>query len=412
MLDENGLICVGGRLQASNHLTQAQKHQVILPRCNISSLIIRELHHKHLHPGPNALLSFVREKFWPLKAMSTIRKITHDCITCYRIKPIDSQQLMASLPPSRVTMAPPFTSTALDYAGFYTVRTGITRNASTTKCYIAVFKCMCTGAIHLDLVSDLSTKAFINTFDRFVSRRGLCKELYTDNATCFEGADNELRATLAKIDPEIQEHVQEKAIRWKFTTPRASHAGGIYESAVKSMKHHLKRVMVEQQHIFTFENFYSLLCKIEAILNSRPLTALSEDPNDIQVLTPGHFLVGRPLIAKPERNYLNSNTNRLNVYEKLQQAQQKFWHAWYHEYLHTLQQRPAKFREESKYSVGDLVLVKESNLPPMKWMMGRIVKLFPGKDNVVRNVRIKTSTGEKERHVKYLCILPVDQQTS
>lgn len=407
-MDEQGIIRVGGRINACEKLTTDQKHQIILPRCRYASLVIRELHHKHLHPGPKALLSFVRERFWPLKAASTIRKVTHDCFTCYRIKPVDTQQLMAPLPPARVTMAPPFTSTALDYAGFYNVRSGITRNASTTKCYIAVFKCMCTGAIHLDLVSDLSSNAFITTFDRFISRRGLCKELYTDNATCFEGADNELKDTLKKIDSEIQEHVREQAIRWKFTTPRASHAGGIYESAVKNMKHHLKRIMVEQKHTFTFEQFYSILCKIEAILNSRPLMPMSEDPNDIQALTPGHFLVGRPLIAKPERNYLERNTNRLNVYEKLQQVQQQFWKVWYHDYLHTLQPRPVNFREESPVKLGDLVLIKESNLPPLKWMMGRIIALFPGKDKVVRNVKVKTATGEKERHVKYLCLLPVE----
>jgi Pao retrotransposon peptidase/Family of unknown function (DUF5641)/Protein of unknown function (DUF1759)/Putative peptidase (DUF1758)/Integrase zinc binding domain len=408
-IDDTGLMRVGGRLEASNMLTNNQKHQIILPRCNFTSLFIRELHQKHLHPGPIALLSFVREKFWPLKAQSSIRKVAHDCLTCYRIKPIDTQQLMAPLPPARVNMAPPFTSTALDYAGYYTIRTGITKNSSTTKCYIAVFKCMCTGAIHLDLVSDLTSKAFITTFDRFVSRRGLCKELFTDNATCFEGADNELQDTIKKIEPEVQEHVIEQKIRWKFTTPRASHAGGIYESAVKSMKHHLKRVMVELKHTFTFEQLYSLLTKIEAILNSRPLTPMSEDINDLQVLTPGHFLVGRPLIAKPERNYMNSNTDRLNVFERLQQAQQHFWHAWYHDYLHTLQERPKNFREETTFKINDLVLLKDSNLPPLKWLMGRIVALFPGKDKVVRNVKVRTATGEKERHVKYLCLLPVEK---
>ena len=411
IMDENRIIRVGGRLQACAAFCNDQKHPIILPRCRFATLTIRELHNRHMHAGLTALLSFVREKFWPLRAKSTIRKVIHDCIVCNRVKPVDSQQLMAPLPPARVNMAPPFTSTALDYAGFFTIRSGLTRNASTTKCYVAIFKCMCTAAIHLEVVSDLSTQAFIQTFDRFVSRRGLTKELYTDNATCFEGADRELKDVLEKIDPNIKDYMREQSIRWKFTTPRASHAGGIYESAVKNMKHHLKRVMVEQQHNFTFEQFATLLCKIEAILNSRPTTPMSEDPTDLDVLTPGHFLIGRPLIAKPEHNYLQQNTNRLDVYAKLQQAQQKFWNRWYSEYLHTLQQRPVKFREVYKFQVNDLVLLKDSNLPPMKWLRGRVVELFPNpKDKVVRNVKVKTQYGFKERHVKYLCLLPMERE--
>lgn len=406
-LDESGLIRVGGRIHASPALTSNQKHPVIIPNCQFAVILIRELHVKHLHPGPLSTLAIVRENYFPIRAKDMIRKVIHQCLTCYRIKPISSLQFMGDLPAARVTMTAPFTCTALDYAGFYNIRASLTKKSSSTKAYVAVFKCMCTGAIHLDLVSDLTTSAFIAALDRFVSRRGLCAELFSDNATCFQGADNELKRIVKDMNSSVQQYCNETSIKWNFTTPRAPHAGGIYESGVKSMKHHLKRVMNEQ--LYTFEQFTTILYKVEAILNSRPLTPMTDDPNDLQVLTPGHFLIGRSMIAKPERNLIDFDISRLNRWDGLQHVQQSFWKLWYHDYLHTLQTRPQHFREKFPFNVGDMVLLKDSNLPPMKWLMGRITQLLPGKDKVVRNVKVITRQGSKDRHVRYLCLLPFEK---
>ena len=409
IMDDNMIMRVGGRLQNCDHLTEDQKHPILLPDCRFATRLIRKLHFEHHHPTQQTMMNILRQRFWILKAKILIKEVTRHCLTCYKVKPIDTHQLMAPLPSARVTMTPPFTNTALDYAGFFLIRSGTTRNAPKAKVYVAMFKCMCTGAIHLDLASDLSTNAFIDTLDRFISRRGLCVELYTDNATCFEGADNELKKILTTIHPDAREYVEEKRINWKFTTPRASHAGGIYESGIKSMKHHLKRLMGDR--CFTFEQFQTVLCKIEAVLNSRPLTPMSDDPNDLQALTPGHFLIGRPLVAKPERNLLPANTSRLNKWEQVQQVQQQFWQKWYQDYLQTLQTRPKNFQEKVDFAINDMVIVKDSNLPPQKWVLGRIIKLFPDKSRVVRNVRVRTPTGEKDRHVKYLCLLPMEKSS-
>lgn len=404
------VIRVGGRIHASPELTINQKHPIILPKCHFTKILIRELHMKHAHPGPLLLRSIVRENYYPLKAMTIIRKIIHECLICFRFKSSTTTQIMSDLPAARVTMSPPFTNTAIDYAGFYIIRSSMIQRSSSMKVYIALFKCMCTSAIHLELVSDLTSQAFIAALDRFVSRRGLSTTLYTDNATYFEGADNELKRIVASIEPEVKQHCTNQAIKWMFTTPRAPHAGGVYESGIKLMKHHLKRVMGDK--LYNYEQFTTILCKIEAIVNSRPLTPMTENPLDLEVLTPGHFLTGRSLLAKPERNLLDKTTAYLNHWEGIQQVQQRFWSLWYHDYLNTLQSRPADFREQSHFRIGDMVLVKDSNVPPLKWLIGRIVKLFPGKDKMVRNVRIITRLGEKDRHVRYLSVLPFDQEQS
>lgn len=409
-MDDKKIICVGGRIRESPGLTNQQKHPMILPRCQFTKLIVRWMHKLFLHPGNNAMLSYVREYYWPLDAKSVIRRVKHECITCFRFKPQMAEQIMANLPLDRVQMSPPFTATALDYAGPVDLKSGLTRNASIVKAYIAVFKCMATGAMHFELVTSLSTAAFIQAFDRFVSRRGLCRDVYSDNGTCFQGANNEFVRILKSLEAEIGEKLAEKSIRWHFTTPLAPHAGGIYESGVKTMKQHLIRESAYRS--YDFEQLMTLLCKIEAVVNSRPLTPLNNDPDDFQVLTPAHFLVGRSLVAKPEKNYLPVPVNRLDRFNEMQRLQQKIWNLWYHDYLHHLQTRPLKFRKLNEFHVGDMVLIKDNNLPPLKWKIGRIKELFKDKHGVVRNVLIKmpNGTADKQRNIRYLALLPLGEK--
>lgn len=295
------------------------------------------------------MLSIVRENYWPLGAKSIIRKVAFECITCFRVKPQLGTQFMGSLPPARVTMKAPFSSTSVDYAGHINLRSSLTHKATIVKAYIAMFKCMSTGAIHLEAVTSLSTEAFIAAFDRFISRRGLSEEIFSDNGTNFHGANNEFKKILKEIEPKLQEHLTQRSIKWRFSCPLAPHAGGYYESGIKTMKHHLIRVI--ENRTFDYEQLCTVLCKIEAVVNSRPITPMSNDPNDLRALTPGHFLIGRPLLTKPERNYIDVRENRVDKWNMLQQIQQKFWSSWYHDYLHHRQERPNDFREKKNYEV-------------------------------------------------------------
>lgn len=143
--------------------------------------------------------------------------------------------------------------------------------------------CLVSKAIHLELVVDLITESFLNSLRRFVSRRGLCNNIYSDNATNFKEANNELskfynwvRETVQNSD--VRNFLLKNEIIWSFTPPRSPHFGGIWEANIKSVKAHLAKV-VGNAHL-TFEQLYTVLCQIECILNSRPLTPMSTDPND------------------------------------------------------------------------------------------------------------------------------------
>ncbi|XP_045463780.1 uncharacterized protein LOC123673339 [Harmonia axyridis] len=139
---------------------------------------------------------------------------------------------------------------------------------------------MSTKAIHVELVSDLSKDALIAALRRFVARSGRCSHLYSDRGSNFIGASRELNAL-------VQKCAEYETITHHFLPGHAPHMGGLWEAGVRSVKSHLKRVIGDQ--ILTYEEFYTLLVQIEVALNSRPLTPISSDPNDLSVLTPGHF---------------------------------------------------------------------------------------------------------------------------
>lgn len=171
------------------------------------------------------------------------------------------------------------------------------------------------------------------------------------------------------------------------------------------MKYHLKRVMGNT--LLTFEEFLTILCQVEACLNSRPLYPISDNPNDPNPLTPAHFLIGEPLTTTPQRDLLGTSERVLSKYLHLQQIVQHFWSRWMKEYISQLQIR-AKWKTNctSLLKPGLLVLVKEDGLPSLKWRIGRITRLFPGSDGIVRNVILKTASGSYQRPVSKLSVIP------
>lgn len=318
---------------------------------------------------------------------------------------------MGNLPVHRLEPGRPFLNSGVDYCGPFTIRESKRRNSKTIKMYVAVFVCLATKAVHLELVSDLSTEAFINALRRFIARRGKVSHMYSDNATNFVGASRELKELYALLDSEeakseILEYSVKNQINWHFIPPRAPHFGGLWEAAVKSMKNHLKRTA--SNALLTSEMFNTLLTEIEAILNSRPITPLSNDPNDLSYLSPGHFLIGDTLLSIPNQDLANIRTNRLNQWQHVQRIKQGFWKRWKGEYLSHLQQRTKwKSNRQDKIAIGQLVIIKEDNLPPLRWSIGRIVDLHPGEDNIIRAASVLTPGGTLKRPSSKLCVVPI-----
>ncbi|GFX19956.1 integrase catalytic domain-containing protein [Trichonephila clavipes] len=220
--DSDGLLRVGGRLSNSD-LPYVNKHPAILPgNHNLTVQIIVHFHRKNLHTGGSSLLHYVREKFWPLNGRSSCRKVVHECLVCFKSRPLVTSQLMGNLPHDRVVPDYPF-------------------NCS---------------AIHIEIVSDLRSDAFIAILKRFFSRRGKCAKLYSDNGKTFVGANKELKRFLKLIedsDDNLAGFLSAEGIEWKFIPPRAPSFGGLWEASVKSIKIPLRRNRRQYEQLTDFD---------------------------------------------------------------------------------------------------------------------------------------------------------------
>ncbi|XP_029162327.1 uncharacterized protein LOC114933911 [Nylanderia fulva] len=278
---------------------------------------------------------------------------------------------MGDLPDYRVRpVARGFSHCGIDYAGPIKVRTTPGRGHKSQKAYIAIFICMTVKATHLELVGDLSTQSFLAAFDRFCARRGVPTAMYSDNATNFQGAQRELATAwhTATHDSNILNNLAEKGISWRFIPPSSPHFGGLWEACVRSVKFHLKRVI--GAHTLTIEEMSTLLCKVEACLNSRPLGQMSDNYDDYHALTPSHFLIGSSMLTMPETSLLDEKETRLTRWQLIRQMRDSLWKQWSQDYLHTLQQRPKWRERQSLARVGRLVLLRNPLAPPCAWNLG------------------------------------------
>lgn len=407
-LDDANLLRVGGRL-INGPFGSDKKHPILLPNNHrLTKLLFEHEHRRLLHAGPQTLLYSIRERYWPISGKNLAKLIVRNCTVCFRHNPRISYPLMGNLPERRLRPAPPFDTTGIDYAGPFMLKERKGRGSKFTKCYVSLFVCFVTKAIHIELVSDLSTEVFMMALRRFVGRRGKPSHIYSDNGTNFVGARNHLKDLgkfLIRNEVRIADLATTEGIVWHFIPSYAPHFGGLWEAGIKSTKFHIKRVAGNSK--LTFEEFYSLLIQIEAILNSRPLSPLSSDPADLIPLTPAHFLVGRPLVSLPEENLRGKPENRLSRIQRVQQLQQHFWSRWSVEYLSQLQQRCKWKNNQSTLKEGTLVLIKDERAPPMKWLLGRVIAVHPGSDSVRRVATVKTTSGEVTRPVVKLCPLPL-----
>ncbi|CAH2099405.1 unnamed protein product [Euphydryas editha] len=172
------------------------------------------------------------------------------------------------------------------------------------------------------------------------------------------------------------------------------------------MKYHLKRIL--NNHL-TYEEFSTLLCEIEACLNSRPLCPISPSDENVDPLTPGHFLIGEAPVTVPCPNISDAKMTHLTRWQYGQKLINDFWSRWQSEYLTSLQQRTKWVKGMPEFNIGDIVLIKQPNLPPGKWALGRIVDKHPGSDGMTRVYSLKSGDSITKRCVSKLCYLPIDR---
>ena len=399
----NGTMRVGGRLTNADLALDARRPAILSGKSHLAKLIVTRTHLKLYHAGSGPVRVELLKHYWITGVKTLVRAAIHDCTSCarYNVKPIIP--LMGDLPEARVRPSPPFTHVGLDYAGPFTCGTGTP--GETCKRYILVFVCFATKAVHMEVTRNVDIAETLLALRAFMARRGVPRSIYSDNGTGLLGARRKL-CEFRKMfeskwgDKTGAEYLLQLGVNWYAIPPSAPHMGGIWESAVKSAKGLIKRSF--GQAVLSEHFLRLVVMEAEAILNSRPLGELPDDPDTLQPLTPSMLITGFkhdlfPVLPGRKPDELAVSQNPYQRYRYLQTLIADFWKRWKTEYLAILHTRGKSLKFTPNIAIGELVLVADEDTPPGKWPMARVLKTYPGDDGVVRAVKLKTQRGETSR---------------
>ena len=278
--------------------------------------------------------------------------------------------------------------------------------------------------VHLELTNGLTTDEFLQAFSRMTNRRGLCHTVWSDNAKTFKAASREIKKLYDQPKSQsqslwdaldknrIKSELSAKGIKWRFITERSPWRGGWWERFCRAVKEPLRKVL--GRALLSFSELNTLLIKIEGVINSRPLTAVSDDNRDPLPITPAHLAIGRSLKQLPdaEDDQLEESSKRImERYLYLQRLLNHYWRRWKQEYLYQLTVRNKWQKETAPIQVGDIVLVSEDNVSRGKWPLGRVEKVHLGKDGLVRTATVRVQKSILTRPVQRLHRLEIESAT-
>ena len=336
------------------------------------------------------LFSNIGSQYYVTAARKLARTTCKTCVSCQKIAATPEQQLMGQLPDYRVSETQSFVKVGVDYAGHFMLKTDQRRKAPEYKAWLAVFICMATKGVHLEIIDSATTEGFLATLRNLICRRGPPSDIYSDNGV---GARNDLELLYewlqqSEKDESLRNFLLDNRITWHMTPKRAPHFGGLWEAAVKAAKYHLKRIIGEQ--VLTFKEFNSVIIQVEACMNSRPLMhQYCHSPDGIEPLTAAHLLIGRALMAYPETE-IDLSMAQTERWTLCQQIVQGFWKRWSKECLQQMQAYYKWKKKKPNLAVGDVVLLRDKSYFQTHWGLARVVELFPGRDGLVRSVDVVT----------------------
>ena len=404
-VDQKGVICVGGRIRKADVAVE-QKHPVILPRSgHITKLVIREFHEKTQHAGRGTTLGEIRiSGYWIVNGRSAVSKYIMSCVMCKKLRGQTSGQKMADLPTDRMEEVAPFTYSSVDYFGPFLVN----ERRSQVKRWGVLFTCMSSRAVHIETANSLTTDAFLNAYRRLVSRRGAVRQLRCDQGTNFIGGRRVLEEALTEMDEgRIERELLKKDcdwIRFQFNPPKASHMGGAWERLIRSARAVLDPLLAEHAGRIDDELLRTLLAEVELVINSRPLTYPSMQPDDLtEPLTVNQLLTQKSsAVLPPPGRFPSPDLYSRQRWRRVQHMANQFWIRWRRELLPSLQSRAKWQKTRRNLAEGDVVVVIEDDSPRTRWPLGRVVAVHPAADGLVRRVRVRVGSGEYERPVHRL----------
>lgn len=385
ILGDDGLLRVGGRLRRlTSEDSSLSSQPIIVPHKHPIARLIADFFHKQAHVGTEWVVSEIRSKYWITHARAVVKRVRFDCRRCRRLFNPPLSQKMADLPLSRIEpYSAPFSNCGVDCFGPFIVK----RARSEIKRWGCIFCCFQTRAVHLEMLDSMDTDSFINAFRRFIARRGLPAKVYSDNGTNFVGAQR----ALIPHSTSLTQYCLSRGVEWVFQPPHASHMGGVWERLIRVTRKVMAGLLPSNIRL-TDESLRTLLCEAEAIINSRPLTKVSEDPSDGTALSPSHLLLlnQAPVLAPDDFHEVDLYRKRWRC---IQALSDQFWRKWIKEYLPELQKRQKWHKARENARVGDIVLLKDETVPRGVWPMGLVTSVNVSDDGLVRSVVVRVKSG-------------------
>jgi hypothetical protein len=403
-IDNQGLLRCKSRLENAE-LSESARYPILLPRHDrFTELIIMKTHKEILHSGVSQTLAKTRFKFWIPHGRAKVKYVLNKCLVCrrheggaYKMPPF------SPLPKSRIVESKPFSRIGLDYLGPLYIKT----KEDDTKVWICLFTCLVTRAIHLEIVSDMSTEQFLLGLRRFVAQRGTPVEIISDNAKQFKAASSLIDRVWLRVlhSNEVQSYVSNAGIRWSFIVELAPWMGGFYERLIGLVKRSLRKTI--GRNLLTLIQLQTLVKEIEAVINSRPLVYVGDDIQSTITLTPSHFLTLNPNIGIPEcleendsdySPYESSVDRLLNIWKRGQKLLNKFWKVWRDDYLLSLRERTQsrlkthRIQSHETPKIGDVVLIKE-DVSRGLWKLAKIKQLTVSRDGNIRSCSVELPSG-------------------
>ncbi|XP_062557014.1 uncharacterized protein LOC134221856 [Armigeres subalbatus] len=407
---EDGLIRVVGRISLAD-LPQDQRRPILIPREHFfGKIILNHIHRRNLHAGMETIVADFQRQYWMRSLRKTAKAVVNKCILCARARPRKFQQQMGQLPRPRVNPSPAFTHTGVDLCGpFYILPSP--RAKTKMAVYVCIFVCFSTKAVHLEVVENQSAGAFIAALMRFTALRGRPEVIYSDNGRNFVRANKELAELAQTYNNELFQNelvgiAATKGINFSFIPPRSPNFGGLWEANIKVAKRLFSAAA--RGACFNILELQTVLYQVSAIMNSRPLTAVWTDASSPEPLTPGHFLIGRPMTALPIPSEMPKHGNLSLRWQRIQSQTTQFWRQWQEQYLQHLRCLAKWTKKQPNLEVGQVVLIGDDNNPVAKWPMGIVINTHPGSDGVVRVATVRVGTSIYKRNVRLLAPLPIE----
>ena len=267
------------------------------------------------------------------------------------------------------------------------------------KVWVVIFTCLSTRSVHSEIVHKLDSASLINAIVRFAARRPGAVKFVSDRGTNLRGADGILRKQMAEWMSSSTANLQARGLEWSFIPAHTPHYGGVWERVVGLFKRLL--ASVQKGNALQVDVFNTVVIEMEAIINRRPLTAMSTDPNDTEALTPAHILYPATFahsaaIIVPENPISDADALRC-AWRRARSRVNAFRKSFYKEYITLLHQRDKWQQSKKDLAVDDLVVICDESVARYLWKTGRVTKV-EGSDSHVRRVHVRKADGSITLH--------------